>query len=296
MSTREDRIKYLDICDAPLGTKPRLASVYDQQWRQEFRAEILALPDDSVAGYPAVYWLPMLHRMNAEVFPVDLQERVEYALGAVWDQISDRDRADMTGRLRKGDFSALEELLAAAAFAKEFGRAAIIWPNTRRDERRPEFFVESDGVKWAVECRHLQDRREIRDQNEIMLQTGESWVVPAQPDKDRQRLCRAIVKKIHRAQGDGPTVILLTSLTPWLMPEDMEEIVRLIFDRPSDMRLSSGDLPIAIACFFLTVVQGVWFCDDVCAKAGITVDLQDRIRAAIMQGFVERIDTVAATV
>jgi hypothetical protein len=291
MNTCKDHAKYLDTCGAALADKPRLASIFNRQWRTEFREKILTHPDNSTPGYPTVYWLPMLHQMCPDKFPIDLHDRCEHALDVVWDQMTERDLADLTARLRDGDFSTLEELLAITAFAKKFGRSAIIWPVSPPDQRKPEFFVESEGTRWAVECRHLHDREEVRKANEVMFQTGEPWILPELPGKDQERLRNAIIKKILRAQGCGPTIILLTSLTPWLGPNEMKETVLAIFDQPNEYGLKDDDLPIAISCHFWTIVQGIWFCEAACAQVGAFADLKEYIRDAILSGFVPHPNT-----
>ena len=295
MTTPEDRARYLDTCDGALADKPRLAAAFDPEWRAHFRKRILALPASAQPGYPWVYWLPMMHNMFPEMFPADLQARVERGLESLWDQMEERDRAGFIARLRDGDGSAFEELLAAAAFAAEFDPAAIKWPSAAPDERKPEFYVECDGVTWAVECRHLLDQKEIRQLNQSMLETGGSWIASIDPQIDRNRLRAAIVKKIQRAQGGGPTVILLNSYTPWLMPDEMQQVVRRILERPNEVGLDPEQLPVAIACLFMTITQGVWLCDRVCNIACIDAALRERIRRAIVNGFVQRGDGALLT-
>lgn len=290
MTSPDDRARYLDTCDAALADKPRLAAAFDPEWRAEFREHILALPPDAQPGYPLVYWLPMMHAMFPEMFPAHLQACVEVGLDALWDQMNERDHAELLGRLRSGDGSAFEELLASAAFATEFGPTAIKWPSAAPDERKPEFYIECDGVTWAIECRHLLDQEEIRLLNQSMLETSGSWIASIDPQIDRHRLRAAIVRKIQRAQSGGPTVILLTSYTPWLMPDEMQQVVRRILETPAEVNLAPEQLPIAIACLYITIVQGIWICRSACDSAGIGADSVPRIRRAIVNGFVTRGD------
>lgn len=290
MSTPDDRARYLDRCDAALADMPRLTVAFDPDWRAGFRERILALPPDAQPGYPWVYWLPMMHAMFPEMFPAHLHARVEFGLDVLWDQMNDRDEAELLGRLRGGDGSAFEELLAAAAFAHEFGRAAVKWPAAAPDERKPEFYVECDGVTWAIECRHLLEQEEIRRLNQTTLETTGSWIASIDPQIDRNRLRSAIVRKIQRAQGGGPTVILLSSYTPWLMPDEMQEVVRRILGTPGEVGLDPERLPVAIACLHTTIVQGIWLCGTACDTARIDGELRERIRRAIVNGYVARGD------
>lgn len=295
MTTPADRARYLDACDGALADKPRLARAFDPAWRAEFRERILALPADAQPGYPWLYWLPIMHSMFPQMFPTDLQARAERGLDALWEQMSGRDQSEILQRLRAGDGSAFEELVAAAAFADEFGRDAVRWPEATSEQRRPEFRVESGGLTWAVECRHLLDQEEVRALNQSMLQFGGSWIASIDPQIDRSRLRSALVRKIQRAQGVGPTIILLTSYTPWLMPDEMQEVVLRILETPSEVGLVPEQLPVGITCLCMTIVQGVWLCDDACNRAGIPEPLKDRIRRAIVNGFVARGDGVLMT-
>jgi len=229
------------------------------------------------------------------MFPSDLQARVERGVEVLWDQMGERDRVEFIARLRGGDGSAFEELLAAEAFAGEFGPEAIKWPSAAPNERKPEFYVECGGGTWAVECRHLLDQKEIRMLNQSMLETGGSWIASIDSQIDRNRLRAAIVKKIQRAQGGGATVILLNSYTPWLMPDEMQDVVRRILETPREVGLEPEQLPIAIACLFVTTVQGVWLCRSALESAGIDETLGERIRGAISNGFVQRGDGVSLT-
>lgn len=290
------RADYLNRCDASLADKPRLAAVFDPAWRADLRARALAEPQDPTFGYPVAYWWPMLDVMSpGGAFDPEIQTRVEMGLDVLWPKMSDRDRSDVTARLRAGGPSVCDELLAAAAFAAEFGREAVMLPAVAPHERKPEFFVDVPPARWAVECRHLQDAREVRDRNDQMIRTGQPWMAPAQPDRDANRLRAAIVGKIKRAQGGGPTFIILTSYTPWLMPDEMQAIVRQILREPRSVGVAETDLPIGIACLFWTVVQGVWFCDSVCAAASIDGPLRERIRRAVVRGFVPRTDVALLT-
>ncbi|MCC6426053.1 MAG: hypothetical protein IT435_04460 [Phycisphaerales bacterium] len=290
------RADYLNRCDAALADKPRLAAVFDAAWRGDLRARALAEPQDPAFGYPTAYWWPMLDLMSpGGAFAPEVQARMETGLDVLWPKMTERDRSDVTARLRAGGPSVCDELLAAAAFAVEFGREAVTLPTAAPHERKPEFFVEVPPARWAVECRQLQDAREVQVRNDQMIRTGQPWITPAQPDRDANRLRSAIVGKIKRAQGGGPTFIILSSYTPWLMPDEMQAVVRRILREPGSVGLAESDLPIGIACLFWTVVQGVWFCDPACAAASIEGPLRERIRRAVVRGFVPRTDTEILT-
>lgn len=290
------RMDYLDRCDASLADKPRLSAVFDPAWRADLRARALAEPPDPTFGYPVAYWWPMLDVMcPGGAFAPQFQTRIETGLDVLWPKMGVRNRSDVTARLRAGGPSVCDELLAAAAFAAEFGCEAVALPAAAPHERKPEFVVDVPPARWAVECRQLQDAHEVQARNDQMIRTGQPWVAAAQPDRDANRLRAAIVKKIMRAQGGGPTFIILTSYTPWLMPDEMQTTVRRILREPGSVGVTESDLPIGIACLFWTVVQGVWFCDSVCAAASIDGALRERIRRAVVQGFVPRTDVALLT-
>jgi hypothetical protein len=285
------RAEYLDRCDAGLRDKPHLAGVFEPAWRESFRREILAMDPEELPGYPMAYFLPMMHEMHPDFYPADTQARVERGLAIVWPQMSGAERAELTKRLREGDnIVACDELLAAAAFAAEFGDSAVKWPTAPKGQRRPEFFVEADFGKFAVECRTIQDNDRVRDLNATMMATGQPWVDSLDPNHDPNRLRSALVRKIQRAQGGGPAVVLLMSQTPWIMPDRMDEEVRRVLCTPSAVKLSPTELPIAVACLTLTIVQGVWFSDTSCRTAGVDATARERIRSAITRGFVARGD------
>lgn len=285
------RADYLNTCDLGLAGKPLLASIYTDEWRAKFRKELLAMPADALPGYPMGYFLPTMHSMHPALYPADMQERFERGLAVLWTQMNETERGELAARLRDGDsMAACDELLAAAGFAGEFGKSSIKWPTSARGQRRPEFCVEADNARWAVECKALQDNAQVRGLNATMMATGEPWVASLDPDHDPNRLRRELVKKIERAQGGSAAVVLLVSQTPFLMPDRMEEEVRRVLCTPSKVRLSAERLPIAVACLSLTIVQGVWFCKSSCLRLGVTEATRDRIRAAITYGFVPRGD------
>lgn len=281
------RAACLNTCDLGLAGKPLLASIYTDDWRAKFRRDILAMPADALPSYPMGYFLPMMHAMHPALYPADMQERVEQGLAVLWPQMSGTERDELATRLRDGDsMVACDELLAAAAFAEEFGSNAIKWPILARGLRRPEFFVEADNTRWAVECKTLQDNVKVRGLNATMMTTGQPWVASLDPNHDPNRMCWGLVKKIKRAQGGSAAVVLLFSQTPFLMPDGMEEEVRRILCRPSEVNLDAEHLPIAVACLTLTIVQGVWFCESACVRYRIEPATRDRIRVAIARGFV----------
>jgi hypothetical protein len=285
------RAEYLDRCDAGLRDKPHLAGVFDPAWRESFRREILAMDPEELAGYPMAYFLPMMHEMHPGFYPADTQARVERGLAILWPQMSGAERAELAKRLREGDnIIACDELLAAAAFAAEFGDQVIKWPSAARGQRRPEFFVKADFGKFAAECRAIQDNDRVRDLNATMVATGQPWIASLDPNHDPNRLRSALVRKIQRAQGGGPAVVLLMSQTPWIMPDRMDEEVRRVLCTPSTVKLSPTELPIAVACLTLTIVQGVWFSNTACRTAGVDATARERIRGAITRGFVARGD------
>lgn len=289
------RADYLDKCDAALADKPHLSAVFDQGWRANLRARALAEPQDPAFGYPTAYWWPMLEVLDRVAFPSEIQARIETGLDVLLPKMVARDRSEVSARLRAGGPSVCDELLAAAAFAAEFGREAVTVPAAAPHERKPEFFVEVPPARWAVECRQLQDNREVQARNDQMIQTGQPWIAPARPSHDANRMRGAIVDKIRRAQGGGPTFIILTSYTPWLMPDEMQAVVQGILCEPASVGLTEADPPIGIACLFWTVVQGAWFCEPACAAASIDGPVRERIRRTIVRGFVPRTDVALLT-
>lgn len=235
--------------------------------------------------------LSRLHEVCPDFYPSDMQDRANSGLAILWPQMSHGDRSEMTTRLRYTDsIAAYDELLAADAFARQFGTAAIKWPDAPKGHRRPEFFVEFGSTRWAVECTALQDNDDVRELNTIMQATGQPWIEPLDPMRDPDRLHKKAVKKIERDQGRGPTVLLLSPRTPWLMPDTMDAVIQPILCTPSEVNIAPDKLPIAIACLTFSVVQGVWFCDSACTSTGIDRALRERIRNAITGGFMPRRD------
>lgn len=290
------RADYLNKCDAALADKPRLSAVFDPTWRAAFRADVLAQPESAVVGYPTAYWLPMMDLLGPDMFPPEIQARVETGLEVLWPQMTPDDQREFVGRLRSHDpMAACDELLATAAFAAEFGPTAIRWPVAARGQRRPEFFVECPPSRWAVECRFLQDNAQVRSLNAGMMQTGQGWIAHLDPNHDPTRMQRAVVEKIKRAQGGGPVVIILTSYTPWLMPDAMQAVIRRILRDFASIGLAESELPVGVACLTWTIVQGVWFSDAACAAASIDAAMRERIRRAIVSGFVSRGDGALLT-
>src|SRR5688572_27787659 len=99
----DDRVATLDWCDAALTDKPCLSAVFDAPWRARFRSRALAEPRDSAFGFPTAYFWPVLNIMcPGGVFPPECQARFERGLAVLWPQMSDRDRAATTERLRSG--------------------------------------------------------------------------------------------------------------------------------------------------------------------------------------------------
>jgi hypothetical protein len=161
------------------------------------------------------------------MYPSDLQARVESGLRIVWPLLGARDQAALKARMQGNDALAAEdELLAASGFAIEFGAAAISIPETRPDQRKPEFVVAAPGAELPVECKHLLDQQESRELNAAMLQSGQGWAAAIDPQVDRDRLRRAIVKKLNRAQGGAPSILLVTSYTPWLLSSQLPMLPR----------------------------------------------------------------------
>jgi len=285
------RAEYLDHCDSGLCGKPHLESIFDPAWRESFRSRVLAMTAEENPGYPMAYFLPMMHEMHPDFYPADMQARVERGIAVLWPQLSENERAELSKRLREGDnIIACDELLAAAAFAAEFGDSAVKWPSAPRGQRRPEFFVEAGASKFAVECKAIQDNDSIRDMNATMVATGQPWIASLDPNHDPNRLRSALVRKIERAQGGGPAVVMLMSQTPWIMPDRMDAEVRRVLCTPSAVKLSPAELPIAVACLSLTIIQGVWFSESACMDPGVDAVVRERIRTAITQGFVARKD------
>jgi hypothetical protein len=288
-------VDYLSICDAGLMDKPVLASIYDEAWREQFRRNILALPDNALLGWPMGYYLPILHSIHPAFYPADTQLRIEAGLAVLRKQVNETEWGELASRLRGSDsLVACDELLAAAAFAGEFGESAIKWPDAAKGQRRPEFFVESCNARWAVECKALQDNERVRELNATMLETGEGWGATFGTRHDSSRLQRELVRKIKRAQGGNAnaTVIIVVSQTPFLTPDMMAEEVQNVLCSPSEVDLDVTQLPIAVACLTFTVVQGVWLCKSACDRHGIDEAVRDRIRVAITRGFVLRGDGV----
>ena len=290
------RAEYRNVCDAALADKPRLSAVFEPTWRASFWADVLAQPEAAAASGPVAYWLPMMGQLEPGLFPPKLHAGVEAGLEVLWPQMTPDDQREFAGRLRSHDpIAACDELLAAAGFATEFGHSAVRWPSAARGQRKPEFFVECPTTRWAVESRFLQDNAQVRSLNAGMMESERGWIAHLEPNHDPTRMQRAIVKKITRKQGRGPIFIILTSYTPWLMPDSMQAVIRGILRDATSVGLRESELPVGVACLTWTIVQGIWFSDAACAAASIDAALRDRIRRAIVSGFVSRSDGALLT-
>lgn len=288
--TSMSRVHCLNICDEALTNKPHLAAVFDAKWRSDFRTELLKQGEFATIGLPIAYWLPAMGSLTPSMFPPETQMRVEHGLEVLWPQMSPSEQREVSRRLRSNALAACEELLAAAAFADQFGSTAVRWPSVPRNVQRPEFFVECPAPRWAVECKGLQDNEPVRDLNAEMLRTGQPCSVVLDLNHDPNRMHTAVVEKIKRAQGGSSAFIILTSYTPWLWPVAMQSVMYRILHDSAAIGLDPSELPVGVACLFWTVVQGIWFSDSGCAAASIGPEMRERIRRAIVEGFVRRGD------
>lgn len=274
------RLQALDRCDAALADKPNLASVFDEEWRASFRARAEA-DHNPYFGFPTAYYWPELPDRQ-------LHERIEAGLGLMLSKMTPTPRRELCGRLRQGHAAPCDELIAADAFALEFGGDAVTAPTGAA--KKPEFFVESEGVRWAVECKALFDSAHYVALNDAAIASGKNCWIDARSDLDREkcRFQRAIVEKIAANQGGGPVVLMVVSRTAWLMPDEMQAVVCRILRQPEAVGLAVAQLPLAIACLYATTLHGVWFSPATCAAAGFSRALCERIRAALISQYVPR--------
>lgn len=256
----------LDECDAGLADKPLLASVYDPEWRAEFRARTMSLDSTNDVTYPRAYALPHF----GWFYPSDLQARIEEGAKLFLPRLTDAERNHMVARLRSDSTSAEEELLLVRGLAAEFGKTAILPPSGSRDQSKPEFTVCLGGVQVDFEAKGLFDSVGKRNLTRAAIESGQNcWVTGGDIGHDMNRLRAAVVRKMKQGRSGVAKIVVLTQYTPWPPVPDAADLVRRLALQPEQFNVPADDHALAVAYLYEFAVQGVWFNLQVAALYGV---------------------------
>ncbi len=274
----------LDKCDKALADKPNLASIYNPQWREKFRKELLSKEDVSEVAYPSAYSIPIFEDLG--LFPKCYQYRLEEAAGIFLPKLSTAQRNHLIARMRgDGCLSAEEELLLARGFALEFGSDAIVVPTGNGPI--PEFTVNTNGYKIDIEAKGLLDSGRVRMLNETARQTGQNFWFSDESINDIERVKNAIVDKINKIDESKPCIIVFTQYTAWPDVRDSISLLRDIALNPlkPDYSIQQNKISLVIAYVFQRLLQGIWFNSSETARLNISQELRERLRRAVKNSF-----------
>jgi hypothetical protein len=278
----------LDKCDEALADKPTLASIFDADWRREFRQK--ALSDEKI-GYPTAYAAPVF----GDSLPSDYQSRLEEGATVLLSKLCDADRNGLTSRLRgAGCVSAEEELLLARSFALEFGTDALVGPQGDISQTRPEFTVVAGGREIAIEAKGLLDSENIRLHWQAAQFVGNNfWVSPLDTlDQDLKRVENAIKKKTQQISGAGSGIVVFTQYTAWPPANMTANLIRKMALDPGAHGINEPHTVLAVTYVGYRFIQGVWFNPHAARRCCIESALRERLRRALKDSFYPRPDGV----
>lgn len=296
MALTDQERKYLnealDACDAGLLGKPMLASVYERNWRANFRNRVLSASSMNDVTYPRAYAIPHFDR----TYPSDLQGRIEEGCALFFPKLGNAERNHIIQRLRSGNMSAEEELLLARGIAAEFGEGTISGPSGRPDQARPEFTLRVDGIEIEVEAKGLFDSQETAARTRAVIESGQScWVTGGDTARDSNRLRAAIVKGILQGHASVPKLIVLTQYTAWPAPPEGADLAHKIALKPKSFKLPDEVHPLGVAHVFQFLIQGIWLNAAVALRHRIPGDILQRMRSAVANSFYPRNDGIFLT-
>ena len=275
--------KNLDKCDKALLDKPMLATIYDGIWRQKLRNKLLAVDSWNDIAYPGAYSTPLFESLGQ--FPSCYQYRLEEGAVILLSKLSKKEKNHLIRRLRDGCPSAEEELLLARGFSIEFGKDAIVKPESNQSQVRPEFIVRVNNLEFAIEAKGLLDSLHVRSLWQGARLVGQNfWVSYDTTVKDLKRVEREIEKKIKQVDAAGIGIIVFTQYTAWPAVTQTIDLLRQLALEPKVCNL------LAIAYVFNRLIQGLWFSSSVMKSLNIDKDLCERLRRAIMNSFYPRPD------
>jgi len=281
----------LDECDRALAERPTLASIYDPAWRQEHRNKMLNARSPVDVWYPEAYAKPQKDTSH----PADWQDRIEEGAMVLLPKLTDAARNHPIKRMRgEGCLSAVEELLLAWGFAREFGVDAIRFPSTTTDKPVPEFYVSVCGRTVEVEAKGLLDQQVVCRLNKAAICAGQnSWITFDPKIGDPSRVRRAAKEKLRSKQTGDARVLVLTQYTPWIQLVDAAQELRKLAVDPDQSGISVSQRALAIAYVAgPQQIVGVWFNREVARRVDIGDVYCERIRSAIRVSFYPRADGV----
>lgn len=287
MPLTEDQKQYIQNnlakFDEALLDKPMLATIYDGIWRQKLRNKLLAVDSCNDITYPGAYSAPLFESLGQ--FPSCYQYRLEEGAVILLSKLSKKEKNHLIKRLRDGCPSAEEELLLARGFSIEFGKDAIVKPESNQSQVRPEFIVRVNNLEFAIEAKGLLDSLYVRLLWQGARLVGQNfWVSYDTTVKDLKRVEREIEKKIKQVDAAGIGIIVFTQYTAWPAVTQTIDLLRQLALEPKVCNL------LAIAYVFNRLIQGFWFSSSVMKSSNIDKDLCERLRRAIMNSFYPRPD------
>lgn len=287
MPLTEDQKQYIqkDLAkfDEALLDKPMLATIYDGIWRQKLRNKLLAVDSRNDIAYPGAYSAPLFESLGQ--FPSCYQYRLEEGAVILLSKLSKKEKNHLIKRLRDGCPSAEEELLLARGFSIEFGKDAIVKPESNQSQVRPEFIVRVNNLEFAIEAKGLLDSLHVRSLWQGARLVGQNfWVSYDTTVKDLKRVEREIEKKIKQVDAAGIGIIVFTQYTAWPAVTQTIDLLRQLALEPKVCNL------LAIAYVFNRLIQGFWVSSSVMKSSNIDKDLCERLRRSIMNSFYPRPD------
>ncbi len=288
--------KILEKCDEGLKEKPKLASIYNQTWRQKFRKKLLEAKTLSDFSFPGAYGGPYFFE-GLGFYPQDYQDRLEEGANILLPKVNKSDKDNLIKRLRgdvPGYGSAEEELLLARGFALEFGKDAIHVHTGPKNEPHPEFLVSVEGQPIAIEAKGLLDSKTVQDLNKFSINSGRYYWIFVDPSiGDPSHVRGALAKKILKSSIHSPCVIVLTLYGAFDFVAGID-LARQMAITPSQFEIPEQTFPLAVALIMSMsrLIQGVWFNFSVVQRIGISQQTKERIRTAIKNSFWPRPDGV----
>jgi hypothetical protein len=279
-----------DKCDAALVDKPILASIYDENWRKDWREKALPAQKHGEVGYgPMGYSAPFFEEIGQ--CPRCYQSRIEEGASILFPKLSNREREYLIKRMRKPNpASAEEELLLVRGFALEFGKDAILAPAGDPSKPKPEFYVSVEGQSIAIEAKGLRDSKPVRDLNEFSINSG--WITVDPSIGDPSHVRRALAQKILKSTVHRPCVIVLTLYGAFDFLAGID-LARQMAIAPSNFAIPKEAYPLAVALVSSPMcIQGVWFNLSVSQRIGISDQTKERIRTAVKNSFWPRPDGI----
>lgn len=288
---KQDIQKDLDKCDAVLADKPVLASIYCPKWRQEFRQKALRVNELRDILYPGAYSAPLFESLG-QLQP-DYQSRIEEGAVILLSKLSKKEKNHLIKRLRDGCPSAEEELLLARGFSIEFGKVAIVKPESNQSQVRPEFIVRINNLELAIEAKGLLDSQQVQQLNQSARTLGQNyWISEDSSIGDPKRVRRALAKKILESARHSPCIIVLTLYSGFDFPVGFD-LARQMALCPGYFRIPETQYPLAVALASdHRRILGVWFNSVVLERKSIDGLTKERLRSAVRQSFYACTDSV----